>query len=76
MDPEAEARALRALAEWARSRTTILVAHRASTLAIADRIAVIDGGRVVEIGTMGELAAAGGRFAVMFGRSCDGTTHG
>jgi ATP-binding cassette subfamily B protein len=38
-------------------RTTLLIAHRRSTLALADRIAVLDGGRVVDIGTHDELAA-------------------
>jgi ATP-binding cassette, subfamily B, bacterial len=38
-------------------RTTILIAHRRSTLALADRIAVLDGGRVVDVGTEAELLA-------------------
>ncbi|MEU3710787.1 ABC transporter ATP-binding protein [Streptomyces catenulae] len=38
-------------------RTTLLIAHRASTLALADRIAVLDGGRLVDIGTQDELTA-------------------
>jgi ATP-binding cassette, subfamily B, bacterial len=38
-------------------RTTLLVAHRRSTLALADRIAVIDGGRVVDVGSEAELTA-------------------
>ncbi|WP_214371110.1 ABC transporter ATP-binding protein [Pseudonocardia sp. H11422] len=38
-------------------RTTLLVAHRRSTLALADRVAVLDGGRVVDVGTQTELAA-------------------
>ncbi|MHA6793022.1 ABC transporter ATP-binding protein [Pseudonocardia bannensis] len=38
-------------------RTTLLVAHRRSTLALADRVAVLDGGRVVDVGTQAELAA-------------------
>ncbi|MFI5955449.1 ABC transporter ATP-binding protein [Cryptosporangium sp. NPDC051539] len=37
-------------------RTTILIAHRRSTLALADRVAVLDGGRVVDVGTQAELA--------------------
>ncbi|MFH8572784.1 ABC transporter ATP-binding protein [Streptomyces sp. NPDC017993] len=36
-------------------RTTLLIAHRASTLALADRVAVLDGGRLVDIGTQEEL---------------------
>jgi ATP-binding cassette, subfamily B, bacterial len=38
-----------------RDRTTLLIAHRRSTLALADRIAVLDGGRVIDIGTHDEL---------------------
>ncbi|MFF9481155.1 ABC transporter transmembrane domain-containing protein [Streptomyces sp. NPDC014733] len=38
-------------------RTTLLIAHRASTLALADRVAVLDGGRLVDIGTQDELTA-------------------
>ncbi|MGG7573692.1 ABC transporter ATP-binding protein [Streptomyces sirii] len=37
-------------------RTTLLIAHRASTLALADRVAVLDGGRLVDVGTQDELA--------------------
>ncbi|MCB5911999.1 ABC transporter ATP-binding protein [Streptomyces pinistramenti] len=37
-------------------RTTLLIAHRASTLALADRVAVLDGGRLVDVGTQAELA--------------------
>lgn len=37
-------------------RTTLLIAHRASTLALADRVAVLDGGRLVDLGTQEELA--------------------
>jgi len=45
------------LAALTAGRTTLLVAHRRSTLALADRIAVLDGGRVVDVGTEAELLA-------------------
>jgi ATP-binding cassette subfamily B protein len=47
-------------------RTAILIAHRLSTAMRADRIVVVDDGRIVEIGTHAELVAAGGRYAEMY----------
>ena len=54
-----------ALDELARGRTTITIAHRLSTVRGADRIAVLDDGRLVESGTHDELVAAGGRYAAL-----------
>ncbi len=48
-------------------RTTLLVAHRHSTLALADRIAVLDAGRVVDVGTEAELRARCALFRELFG---------
>jgi ATP-binding cassette subfamily B protein len=47
-------------------RTAILIAHRLATAMRADRIAVIDGGRVREVGTHDELVAAGGHYAALY----------
>jgi ABC-type multidrug transport system fused ATPase/permease subunit len=44
------------LEEFIRNRTTLLITHRASTIALADRVLVMDLGRVVDIGTPSELA--------------------
>jgi ATP-binding cassette subfamily B protein len=44
-------------------RTTLLISHRFSTVRMADRIAVMEGGRVVELGDHASLVAAGGRYA-------------
>ena len=49
-----------------RSCTTILVSHRFSTVRHADRICVVEHGRVVELGSHDELMAAGGRYRTMF----------
>jgi ATP-binding cassette, subfamily B, bacterial len=54
-----------ALDEASRGRTTITIAHRLSTVRDADRIAVLDQGRVVEAGTHEELLDLGGRYAAL-----------
>ena len=63
LDTSTERALQRALDELARGRTTITIAHRLSTVRDADRIAVLDAGRLVESGTHDELVAAGGRYA-------------
>ncbi|WP_338073953.1 ABC transporter ATP-binding protein [Kineococcus siccus] len=55
VDPTVEQRILASLAGVVAGRTTLLVAHRRSTLRLADRIVVLDGGRVVDEGTEAEL---------------------
>jgi ATP-binding cassette subfamily B protein len=57
VDAAVEARIHQALRTQVRGRTTLLVAHRRSTLALADRVAVLDAGRVVDVGTAAELEA-------------------
>ena len=47
-------------------RTAIIVAHRLSTAMRADRIAVVDDGGIIELGSHHELVALGGRYAEMF----------
>ncbi|SDT82442.1 ABC-type multidrug transport system, ATPase and permease component [Streptomyces sp. TLI_053] len=63
MDTPTERAVHDALARVLAGRSALLIAHRLSTLAIADRVLVIEGGAVVEDGPPGELADGGGRFA-------------
>ena len=65
MDVETEEQIKKAVAGIAGSRTIIAIAHRLSTIRNADKILVIEDGRVTEEGTHGELVALGGTYARM-----------
>ena len=65
-DPENEALIQKAFARLTKGRTVIMIAHRLSTVVGADKILVLEGGRVTEQGTHGELIAAGGLYTRMW----------
>ncbi len=69
LDPAAEAAVLAATDRLARGRTTIVVAHRLTTAARADRIIVMDRGRVVETGKHADLLRAGGVYARLYAQA-------
>jgi subfamily B ATP-binding cassette protein MsbA len=63
LDAESESRVQQALTDFGRGRTVLIIAHRLSTVRAADRILVVEDGRVVEQGTHDDLLAADGAYA-------------
>ena len=66
LDSESEATVQEALDRLMEGRTTLVIAHRLSTVRDADRLAVIDEGRIVQEGNHDELLAAGGLYADLY----------
>jgi len=77
LDTESEAYIQESLSRLTRDRTTFVIAHRLSTVRDADRIVVLDQGRIVEIGTHEELLDSDGRYAAFLARQLEpGTAPG
>ena len=66
LDVRAEAELYDRFLDLTRGLTTILISHRFSTVRRADRICVLDAGKVVELGSHAELVALGGKYAELF----------
>jgi ATP-binding cassette subfamily B protein len=66
IDARAEYELFKAIAKLSDNRTTILISHRFSTVSMASRIFVMDGGCLVESGSHSELMSLNGRYAMLY----------
>ncbi len=73
LDPGTEALVEGAVDRLLEGRTVVVIAHRLSTSERADLVGVVDGGRLVELGTHADLVAAGGAYARLYATWVAGT---
>jgi len=66
LDPEAEHKIYSDFTNLAKDRTTLIISHRFSTVRIADTIAVLDNGELIEYGSHGQLMLQNGKYANMY----------
>ena len=69
VDPTKEHEIRAALRQVMRNRTTLIIAHRAATIALADRVVLLDGGRIVDEGTHQDLLASSERYRVVLAQA-------
>ena len=72
IDAESEVALFERFRTLAKSRSAVIISHRFSTVRMADRIAVIEGGKLTEAGTHDSLVAQGGRYAKLFALQAQG----
>jgi ABC-type glutathione transport system ATPase component len=72
LDAASEREATAAMAQARQGRTTLVIAHRLSTIRSADRVVVLDGGRVAEVGPHDELATRDGGYTRLLATQLDG----
>lgn len=72
LDAEAEHEVFERLQALKATRTAVLITHRFSTVRMADRIVVVDGGRITEEGPHAALIARGGTYATLFNLQAEG----
>jgi ATP-binding cassette subfamily B protein len=76
LDARAEAEFFDSFVDLTRGMTSVLISHRFSSVRRADQIAVLDAGRIVELGTHASLLAEGGRYAALFNLQAERFSRG